>query len=218
MPRGNKDKGSPPPETGSEPAARGWISGLGEVPRMRTSLTGQLLISMPQMPDQRFARTVIYMCAHTADGAMGLVLNRLFDGVDVGELLEQLEIPLVSPPPGLRVHYGGPVETGRGFVLHTADYRQDGTLMVDDEIGLTATIDVLRAIALGQGPRRSMLALGYAGWSAGQLDQELTTNHWIHAPPDQAILFDSDLETKWERGMARLGGSLSTLSGEVGHA
>ncbi len=181
-------------------------------------LTGQLLIAMPQMPDPRFAKTVIYLCAHTAEGAMGLVVNRRFDGIDFDELLEQLGIETPEGAADMRVHFGGPVESGRGFVLHTTDYVRENTLTVDDDVALTATIDILRAIAEGTGPRRSMLALGYAGWGPGQLDQELQNNGWLHAPASPDILFDADLDTKWERAMASLGVSLPMLSGEVGHA
>lgn len=189
-----------------------------KVSEIRHSLTGQVLIAMPQMPDQRFARTVIYMCAHTAEGAMGLVVNRLFNGIAFEELLEQLEIDTKDLAGDLRIHYGGPVEPGRGFVLHSTDYMQDGTLQVDDDVALTATVDILRAIAEGRGPKRSFLALGYAGWGPGQLDQEMQTNGWLHAPADSALLFDPDLDTKWERAIAKLGASLSMLSAEVGHA
>lgn len=185
---------------------------------IRRFLTGQLLIAMPQMPDQRFAKTVIYMCAHTTEGAMGLVVNKPFEGIEYDELLEQLEIEdpgLVEP---MRVYAGGPVETGRGFVLHTTDYVREGTLVVDDDIALTATIDILKSLAEGEGPRRAMLALGYAGWGPGQLDQELQNNGWLHAPASEEIIFDSDLDTKWERAMALLGVSLPMLSGDVGHA
>lgn len=189
-----------------------------KVSEIRHSLTGQVLIAMPQMPDQRFARTVIYMCAHTPEGAMGLVVNRLFNGIDFEELLEQLEIDTADLSGDLRIHYGGPVEPGRGFVLHSTDYMQDGTLQVDDDVALTATVDILRAIAEGRGPKQSFLALGYAGWGPGQLDQEMQTNGWLHAPADSALLFDPDLDTKWERAIAKLGASLSMLSAEVGHA
>lgn len=133
-------------------------------------LAGQMLIAMPQMQDTRFARTVVYLCAHTAEGAMGIVVNRLFHQLTFPDLLEQLNIertPLCDP---IRIHFGGPVDAGRGFVLHSTDYVQDTTLMVDDCVALTATVDVLKAIAEGRGPRQSLLALGYAGWGAGQLD------------------------------------------------
>lgn len=185
---------------------------------IRRFLTGQLLVAMPQMPDPRFAKTVIYMCAHTAEGAMGLVVNRLFDGIDYDDLLEQLGIEQTGSGQEMRVQFGGPVESGRGFVLHTADYVREGTLVVDDDVALTATIDVLKAVADGVGPRQAILALGYAGWGPGQLDQELQNNGWLHAPAAPDILFDADLDTKWERAMARLGVSLPMLSGEVGHA
>jgi len=187
-------------------------------PVIRQYLTGQLLIAMPQMPDQRFAKSVIYVCAHSAEGAMGLVVNRPFNGIGFGDLLEQLGIDIQVSLTDARVHYGGPVESGRGFVLHSADYMQQGTMLVDDDVALTATVDVLRAIAEGSGPRHSMLALGYAGWGPGQLDQEMQANGWLHAPADTAILFDADLDTKWERAIAKLGVSLSMLSAEAGHA
>jgi putative transcriptional regulator len=181
-------------------------------------LTGQLLIAMPAMPDPRFARTVIYVCAHSAEGAMGIVVNRLFGSITFPDLLEQLGIEAGPAVHGRHVHFGGPVEAARGFVLHSTDYLQDGTLQVDDEVALTATVDVLRAIAEGGGPRRSLLALGYAGWGEGQLDAEIQANGWLHAPADEALLFDDDIDTKWERAIAKLGVSLSTLSGEAGHA
>lgn len=185
---------------------------------IRRYLTGQLLIAMPQMPDPRFAKTVIYMCAHTAEGAMGLVVNRLFDGLETEELFEQLGIEGTVHTAEMRVHFGGPVESGRGFVLHSTDYAREATLAVDDDIALTATVEILKAIADGEGPRRFLLALGYAGWGPGQLDQELQNNGWLHAPASPEILFDRDVDTKWERAMARLGVSLPMLSADVGHA
>ncbi|MEA1650177.1 YqgE/AlgH family protein [Nitrospirillum sp. BR 11164] len=185
---------------------------------IRRFLTGQLLVAMPSMPDERFARTVIYVCAHTDDGAMGLVINRLFDGIDAGGLLEQLGIDGGDPDDRLRVHFGGPVEPGRGFVLHSTDYQREGTLRVEDEVALTATVDILRAITEGRGPRKCLLALGYAGWAAGQLDQEMQANGWLHVPADATLLFDDDMDTKWERAIAKLGVSLPMLSAEVGHA
>lgn len=184
----------------------------------RAFLTGQLLIAMPNMADPRFARTVIYVCAHTDEGAMGLVVNKAMPSITFPDLLEQLGIPAGQDLTGLKVHFGGPVESGRGFVLHSTDFVRDGTLRVDDHVALTATIDILRAIAVGEGPRRHLLALGYAGWGPGQLDSELQANGWLTAPPDDAILFDPDLSTKWERAIAKLGVSPAMLSGEAGHA
>jgi len=183
-----------------------------------TSLTGQLLIAMPQMPDPRFEKTVIYICAHNADGAMGLVVNKLFDGISFTSLLHQLDIDISEPARELRVHFGGPVESGRGFVLHSADYNHDGSMAVSPDVVLTATVEILRAIAEGQGPKQAILALGYAGWGPGQLDQEMQQNGWLHAPADDAILFDADLDSKWERALARLGINLSMLSADIGHA
>jgi putative transcriptional regulator len=182
------------------------------------SLAGQLLVAMPQMEDHRFARSVIYLCAHNNDGAMGLVLNKLVGTLTLPELLESLGIPspgLQGQPP---VHFGGPVESGRGFVLHSADYSEEGSLTVGNNLALTATLDILRAIGRGQGPRHSILALGYAGWGPGQLDGELQNNGWLHVASDEKILFDPDLESKWQRALAKLGVDLSMLSSESGHA
>ncbi len=181
-------------------------------------LTGQLLIAMPGMRDSRFARTVIYLCAHNRDGAMGLVVNRLVGAITFPDLLNQLGIETGTITEEIRVHFGGPVESGRGFVLHTGEYSQEGTLRVDDHIGLTATIDILRDMAVGSGPRRRLLALGYAGWGPGQLDSEIQANGWLHVAADEKLVFDSDLDSKWERAIAKLGVDLSMLSGDAGHA
>jgi len=181
-------------------------------------LTGQLIAAMPTMSDPRFARTVIYMCVHNADGAMGLVINKPFESLNFSQLLEQLDLELAPRSNDIRVHFGGPVESGRGFVLHSSEYEQSGTIMVDQGVGLTATVDILRDIADGTGPRQSLLALGYAGWGAGQLDGEIQQNAWLHVPADEALVFDDDLETKWERSINKIGVDLSLLSGEAGHA
>jgi putative transcriptional regulator len=181
-------------------------------------LTGQLLIAMPTMGDPRFERTVIYMCAHSADGAMGLVVNKEANEIDFPELLSQLEIETSEIKTAIPVLTGGPVETGRGFVLHSMDYSQDSTLKVTDEVGLTATVDILRAIAEGQGPDRSLLTLGYAGWSSGQLDSEIQANGWLNVSADSAILFDEDLTSKWDRAVRKVGIDPSFLSAEAGHA
>jgi putative transcriptional regulator len=181
-------------------------------------LTGQLLVAMPQMRDPRFMRTVIYMCAHSTDGAMGLVVNKLVDNVSFPDLLEQLNIQTGPVEDDIFVHFGGPVETGRGFVLHSSDYMQDATLVIDEQIGLTATVDILKSIAEGGGPDRSLLALGYAGWGAGQLDEEIQANGWLTVAPDVPLIFDGDLDRKWERAMAKMGIDFSNLSGDAGHA
>jgi putative transcriptional regulator len=151
-------------------------------------------------------------------GAMGLVINRILDALTFGDLLEQLGI--ASPPTerAIHVHFGGPVETGRGFVLHTPDYRQDGTLLVADDVALTATVDILRAIAVGKGPRQHLLALGYAGWGPGQLDGEIRGNGWLHVAADEALVFDRNLDSKWDRAMAKIGIDPRMLSDAAGHA
>ena len=185
-------------------------------------LTGNLLIAMPQMGDERFARTVVYVCAHTADGAMGLVINKLVDSVSFPDLLDELGIG-TEPAEGseIHVHFGGPVETGRGFVLHSTDYVQDATLVIEGiegKVALTATVDILKDIAEGSGPNASILALGYAGWAPGQLDREIAANGWLSVPADEKLLFGTQPDTQWESAMAKIGIDFSMLSGEAGHA
>lgn len=181
-------------------------------------MTGQLLVAMPQMQDPRFERSVIYVCAHTSDGAMGLVVNKLMDSLTFDDMLSQLDIEPPEPSDDIRVHFGGPVESGRGFVLHSAEYVQDGTLVIDDSVALTATIDILKSIADGDGPKHSLLALGYAGWSAGQLDDEIHANGWLSVPADDLLVFGDNLDTRWEAAMGKLGVSVNMLSGEAGRA
>jgi putative transcriptional regulator len=181
-------------------------------------LTGQLLVAMPQMRDPRFARSVIYMCAHNADGAMGLVVNRRVGSITFDDLLQQLGIGPNKRNDEIRIHFGGPVEQGRGFVLHSADYQQSGTMRVDDGVALTATLDILKEMAAGGGPRRSLLALGYAGWGPGQLDAEIQANGWLQVPADEALVFDEDIDNKWERAIGKIGVDFSMLSGDAGHA
>lgn len=181
-------------------------------------LTGQLLIAMPGMGDPRFTRTVIYMCAHSDEGAMGLVVNKELDALSFDELLEQLGIDDTGPHEPLPLHFGGPVETGRGFVLHSSDYNQEGTLVVGGDIALTATVDVLKAIAEGNGPRKRLLALGYAGWAPGQLESEIQANGWLSVTADSELLFDIDIDSKWNRAIAKLGIDASMLSSEGGRA
>lgn len=181
-------------------------------------LTGQLLIAMPQMQDTRFERSVIYLCVHNADGAMGIVINQLSDDMSFPDLLEQLGIDSKDEEDGLPIHVGGPVETGRGFVLHTNDYVQGSTIKVNESFSLTATVDILKDIAEGRGPRRALLALGYAGWGAGQLDGEIHQNSWLNVNADESLLFGDHPDTKWLQSMAKLGIDLSLLSGEAGHA
>lgn len=179
---------------------------------------GQLLVAMPTMPDPRFERSVIYICAHSEEGAMGIVVNKPLESLSFSELLEQLEIETAQVDERIRVHFGGPVEAARGFVLHSADYVHDATMIVDDEFALTATVDVLKALAEGDGPRDSLLALGYAGWAPGQLDDEIQKNGWLTVPADEEIVFRLQNDMKWQSAVARLGVDISNLSAEVGHA
>ena len=189
-------------------------------------LDGQLLIAMPSMSDRRFARSVIYMCAHSAQGAMGLIVNQRAPHISFSELLGQLSIEADDGPESQRseivdvdVHVGGPVETGRGFVLHSSDYfAADSTLTIDADVSLTATIDILKAIAGGTGPSRAMLALGYAGWRPGQLEDEIQANGWLHCPSDLDLLFDRNLDQKYERALSKIGIDPSHLVSDAGHA
>ncbi|GIK99873.1 MAG: UPF0301 protein [Alphaproteobacteria bacterium] len=173
---------------------------------------------MPTMRDPRFTRSVIYLCAHNAEGAMGLVVNRLVGSITFPDLLEQLGIEPGGESGLIRVHFGGPVEAERGFVLHSTDYVQSGTMMVDSDVALTGTIDILRDMAGGHGPRKSLLALGYAGWGPGQLDAEIQANGWLSVPADESLVFDDGLDDKWERAIGKIGIDFSKLSGDAGHA
>jgi putative transcriptional regulator len=181
-------------------------------------LKGQLLVAMPAMQDPRFERTVIFMCAHNADGAMGLIVNKPLQELNFKELLDQLGIERDGLQIDMGVQYGGPVETGRGFVLHTSEYEQSGTIAVDDNVGLTATVEILRDIAGNRGPKQSLLALGYAGWGPGQLENEIQQNAWLNVPADDNLLFDEDIESRWERAIAKLGITPALLSDQHGHA
>ena len=181
-------------------------------------LTGQLLIAMPGMPDPRFTRAVIYVCSHNAGGAMGLVITRLFGDADVAMLLDQLNIDYDGVAPDVPVQFGGPVEMGRGFILHSGEYLREGTTRVDEAVAVTATVEILKDVVNGRGPQRMMMALGYTGWGAGQLEDEMKGNGWLTAPADADILFDADLDSKWDRAMAKIGISPAMLSGSAGHA
>jgi len=181
-------------------------------------LTGQLLVAMPQMLDERFVKTVIYMCAHTEDGAMGLVVNKILEDIDFPDLLDQLDLNPAAGGTDIRVHFGGPVESGRGFVLHSSDYQQDATMVIDEQIALTATTDILRDIAEGDGPQSSLLALGYAGWGPGQLDSEIQANGWLSGDADPGLIFGNEPDKIWQGALAKIGIDVSMLSGDAGHA
>ncbi|TCZ55953.1 YqgE/AlgH family protein [Roseicella aquatilis] len=181
-------------------------------------LGGQVLIAMPSMQDPRFARTVICLCAHSPEGAMGIVLNKPLEGLSFDELLKQLGLVPVPPQRRIRLFQGGPVEGGRGFVLHTRDWSNDQSLEVADDLALTASVDILSAIAGGGGPRQGILALGYAGWGPGQLEEEIQANAWLSVPPDETLLFSEDGDRKWFQAMAKLKVDPLLLSGAAGHA
>src|ERR671921_1333084 len=189
-------------------------------------LDGQILLAMPGMADERFARAVIYVCAHSAEGAMGIVLNRPASDLSFPDLLVQLEIlpaveriHLPQRVGHMQVLMGGPVETSRGFVLHSPDFYIDqSTLPIDDSVCLTATIDILRAIAKGEGPENAVLALGYAGWSAGQLETEIQANGWLNRPADPELIFHSSLDSKYDLALRKIGIDPAMLSTQAGHA
>jgi putative transcriptional regulator len=191
----------------------------------RSFLDGQLLVAMPGMADERFARSVIYLCAHSEDGAMGIIVNQPSRVKNFPELLVQLNVissdDLIRLPQGaegIQVLTGGPVQTDRGFVLHSPDFHLDNSTMpIDDSVSLTATIDILRAIAAGNGPHQALLALGYAGWDAGQLEDEMQHNGWLHCPADPALLFDHRLDTKYDRALRAMGVDPARLSTSAGH-
>ncbi len=182
------------------------------------SLQAQLLIAMPSMQDERFQRSVIFMCSHTADsGAMGLMINKQLPNLQFADLARQLEIEAADSPP-ITMHFGGPVETGRGFVLHSDDYRREATIPMAEGVAMTATVDILRAMASGSGPGDAILALGYAGWAPGQLEQEIQRNDWLHCDADSEIIFQVPLDSKWEAAVRRIGIEPAMLSVQAGRA
>ncbi len=194
--------------------------------KRRGYLEGQVLVAMPGMADQRFARSVIYLCAHSREGAMGLIINQRAKRIKFADLLVQLEvideqeaIRLPKRAGGMQVLKGGPVETQRGFVLHSSDYHvEDTTMPIDATVSLTATVDILRAIAQDAGPYQAVLALGYAGWSPGQLEREIQQNGWLSCEADADLVFGADLESKYARAMRKIGIDPAMLVNDAGHA
>jgi len=192
----------------------------------RGFLDGQMLIAMPAMRDERFARSLIYMCAHSSEGAMGIVVNHAASNIKFPDLLVQLDVipakDLIQLPRKagtVKVLKGVPVETGRGFVLHSNDFFiENSTLPIDNGICLTATLDILKAIAHGEGPQSAVLALGYAGWAPGQLENEITENGWLNCEADPELVFGTDIDQKYEKAMRKLGIDLGKLSSDAGHA
>jgi len=190
------------------------------------SLEGQFLIAMPSIGDDRFSRSVIYMCAHTDEGAMGLVINQRAENLSYASLLDKLELFAAetmddnnSSINSLPVHIGGPVSTSRGFVLHSNDFFiDDSTLKIDEKISLTSTIDIIKAIATGKGPQQSMTAIGYSGWGPGQLEHEIQENGWLTCPADDEIIFENEIDLKYNNAMNKLGIDIAFLAHDHGHA
>lgn len=189
------------------------------------SLVGQFLIAMPGMGDRRFEKSVIFICAHSEEGAMGFIINQILDAPKVIDFLCKLEIvsedereSVSEDVLGRGLNMGGPVEPGRGFVLHTPDYENSSTIKIGNEICLTATLEILRAIATGKGPEKTLLALGYSGWGAGQLEEEIIANGWLTCDASAELVFDQNHKTKYERAYAILGIDPSLLSSQAGHA
>ena len=184
-------------------------------------LAGQILIAMPGMTDPRFDRSVILVCAHSDGGAMGLIVNKPLEDLSFAGLLDQLQIPVAPAGRDIRVHFGGPVERGRGFVLHSADWRQsrhEGTMPVPGGLEMTATVDILQALAQGRGPGQALLALGYSGWGPGQLEAEIARNDWLTAPAPDGLLFADDDRGKWAAALRGMGIDPLTLSASAGRA
>lgn len=182
-------------------------------------LNGQVLIAMPGMQDPRFHRSLVYICAHSQDGAMGLIVNKRADDLKLKDLFGKLGIPVGKGIAREAVHYGGPVETGRGFVLHSSDYHSDdATMQVDDSTSMTATLDILHAMTTDSGPDRAIVMLGYAGWAPGQLEAELQANGWLACTADEDLLFSTDEAAKWDKALAKLGVHPALLSSTGGRA
>ncbi|HOO82360.1 MAG TPA: YqgE/AlgH family protein [Alphaproteobacteria bacterium] len=185
-------------------------------------LTGKLLLAMPTIGDPRFHRAVIYLCAHDENGAMGLVINAPVPALKFDDLLKQLgiesDIEIKAKDLNLPVLNGGPVETARGFLLHSTEFKQDDTVQVDEDFSITGTTDALKAVAKGEGPDQALFILGYAGWTPGQLEAELQQNAWLVSQPDPALIFTDKAEEKWEHAVHKLGFDPALLSGEMGRA
>lgn len=192
---------------------------MSEAPENELDLTGRMLIAMPGMGDPRFAHAVVIICAHSADGAMGLIVNKAVEGMSLESLLGQLSIEFDSEVGDVGLYFGGPVETGRGFVLHTPDYRSAlSTLDIGGRFGMTATQDVLEDIAGGDGPDAALVALGYSGWGPGQLEQEIAANGWLIGEPSQGLVFHEDDAKIWPEALKSLGIDPISLSATAGHA
>jgi len=191
---------------------------MSDIEKKHRYFDGQILIAMPTMSDPRFRKAVILLCAHSSDGAMGIVLNKDIDIISFKELLKQLDLTPNTKGQKTSIHFGGPVETERGFVLHSTDLMHESTMKIGDGIALTATIDMLKTMAEGEGPNNSFLALGYSGWGPGQLEDEIQDNGWLLVDADPDLVFGGKLDQKWQRAIQKLGIDPNFLSSDVGHA
>ena len=232
---GTQDDGAAPASDSDVPAPESIAKGKSAKSKSKSQqrkmskrgyLDGQMLIAMPSMGDERFARSVIYVCAHSTEGAMGIIVNQPAAHISFPDLLVQLDVvpaaDLIQLPThagGVKVLKGGPVDTQRGFVLHSSDfYIENSTLPIDEGICLTATLDILKAIARGDGPKSAILALGYAGWAPGQLENEIQHNGWLHCSADSELIFGQDTGGKYQKALKKIGIDLGMLSTEAGHA
>ncbi len=183
-----------------------------------SSLVGRLLVASPHLKDSRFAQTLIFICGHDKNGAMGLVINKVIDSLSLKDLLEQLKIHPKDINPSGSVYFGGPVEMGRGFVLHSPDFKEDGTVKIDSHFSLTATVEALELIAQNKGPDFCLLALGYSGWSPGQLEDEMGQNEWLPIEADHRLVFETPVDQRWSRAIEKIGIDPTNLTTEIGHA
>ena len=191
------------------------------------SLVGRFLVAAPSMPDERFQKSVVFVCKHDDDGALGIIVNNKVEDLPLGQVYKQLGIQVPTTADERPVLFGGPVETSRGLVLHSADYKRDGeTLLIEGGMALTASVEILKDMADGSGPKQAWLALGHAGWQPGQLDREMQDNAWLVVDGDAALVFDADFDAKWQRALDRLGGKggpggkfdLASFSHQAGRA
>ena len=190
------------------------------------SLVGRFLVAAPSMPDERFRKSVVFVCKHDDDGALGIIVNNSVDDLPLGQVYKQLGIDVPSDEADRPVLFGGPVETSRGLVLHSADYKRDETLLIDGGMALTASLEILKDMAGGSGPQKAWLALGHSGWAPGQLDREMQDNAWLVVDGDAELVFDADFAAQWQRALDRLGGKggpggrfdLASFSHQTGRA
>ena len=170
------------------------------------SLVGRFLVAAPSMPDERFQKSVVFVCKHDDDGALGIIVNNKVEDLPLGQVYKQLGIEVSKTAAERPVLFGGPVETSRGLVLHSADYKREGeTLLIEGGMALTASLEILKDMADGSGPKQAWLALGHSGWAPGQLDREMQDNAWLVVDADAALVFDADFDAKWQRALDRLG-------------